>query len=195
MPRVALATGEPRERAERPRDPGAEDGGLGADGEHVRADRDQYADLGGEPRNAEEERQPQRAYRDDGDVAAADGQEVIEAARTEILPEARAQALLLPEDDAFEHGAALAPEAGDGVAREPGVEPVGHTTEAPAPADDVPGVGAENDVDAVPAEPGPLVESVLRTARLTQLSEQREPGALRRGASGRELEQRRLVGA
>ena len=50
MPAVLLARGEPRERAERPGYRRADDRGLGADGEDVRADRAERAGVADESR-------------------------------------------------------------------------------------------------------------------------------------------------
>ncbi len=64
---------------------------------------------------AGEQREPERAERDHDDVAAADGEQVIEAARAEALPQRVGEALVLAEHDALEHAAPLA--------RSPGAPP------------------------------------------------------------------------
>lgn len=151
MARVSLPPGQPGERAEGAGDPGPEHGRLRTDGEHVGADRSQRTDLGCEPGNAGQEREPERPERDDRDVAAAHREQVVEPARAEVLLQRRGQALVLTENDALEHGAPLAAQARDGVAREPRVQPVGDAAEAAAPADHTPRVGAQDRVHPVTA--------------------------------------------
>ena len=192
MPRVPLTAEEPRERAQHPDDPGTDHRRLRPDREHVAADRDDGAGLGPQARHAEQEQEPERSAGDNRDVRAAHGEQVVEPARAEALLERVAQTLVLPEDDALEHGLPLTAEPRRAVAREPAVQPVGDTADTAAAADHTPRFGAQDGVDTVVAEPCALVEAVGRPARLPQLAEERQGRPLRRRAPGRQLEQYRF---
>ena len=78
VPAVALPRGEPRERAERARDPRPDHGRLRADGEHVRADPGERAELAEPARQAEHPREAEHAERDEHDVRAAHREQVVE---------------------------------------------------------------------------------------------------------------------
>ena len=73
------------------------------------------------------------------------------------------------------------------------MQPVGDSAEPASFAHDAPRVRPQHGVDAVAEEPGTLVEAVRGPARGAELTEDREPRALRRRPPKRKLEQHRLV--
>ena len=121
VPAVALAAAEPGKRAERARDAGADHRRLRPHREHVRGDRREGGELGREARDAEQEREPDRAAGHDDDVAAADRQQVIEARGPKALPERVRETAVLTEHDALKDRATLSREAGGRRTREPRV--------------------------------------------------------------------------
>src|SRR3954453_5006157 len=70
---------------------------------------------------------------------------------------------------------------------------VGSASEAAPPADRVPLVDLQDDVNPLPAQPRALVESVPAGARQPHDREQADDAALRRGARERQVELRSLV--
>jgi hypothetical protein len=72
VPAVALACRQPGDRPERACDPRTDHGRLCADGEHVRRDPGECADLAEPPRQAHEPGEPEDADRDEHDVRPAD---------------------------------------------------------------------------------------------------------------------------
>jgi len=191
--RISLPTGERRERSERTGDSCPDHGGLRPHGEHVGPDRSERRDLCRTPRHAERERKPERPEHDHGHVPTAHRQQVVEAARTEALPERVGEPLVLAEEYPLQNGAALPREPWHPVAREPCMETIRDSAEAATTADDAPAIRAQDSVNPVPAEPGLLVEAVRRPTWFSELAEKREACALRRRPSERQLEQHVLV--
>ena len=74
------------------------------------------------------------------------------------------RARVVAEHDPFEDRAPFSRETGRRGAAQPGAQAVGSAAETAPAADDVPLVDVQDDVDALPAQPGPLVEAV-RPAR------------------------------
>ena len=107
--------------------------------------------------------------------------------------QALAEALLVAEHDPEQNSAPLALQAISDGARDPAAHAVAEAPEPAAVSEHAPGVAGENDVDAVPSEPGPLVEPVARAARELRLRAHLEDGAARRSPPQRKLELRRLV--
>jgi hypothetical protein len=70
---------------------------------------------------------------------------------------------------------------------------VGDAADSVATTDDPPVVDTQDDVDAVPAQPGSLVEPVLGAAWRSHDHERVQDRSLRRCASARQLQQDRLV--
>ena len=68
---------------------------------------------------------------------------------------------------------------------EPGPQSVGDAAEPAAAADDVPLVDVQDDVDALPAQPRPLVEAVVGPARSSTTASSADDRALRRRAAER----------
>ena len=83
---------EPRERSEPSRDGGPHDRRLPADGERVRGDRDKHPDVCQRARDPERPRQPEHAPRDERDVLATDGEQVVETRRLEVRLQRRSRA-------------------------------------------------------------------------------------------------------
>ena len=111
--------------------------------------------------------------------------------------EARLQVVVetgvVTEHHPFEDRAPFSRETGCRGAAEPGPQSVGDTAEPAAAADDVPLVDVQDHVHALPPQPRPLVEAVVRPARQLDDREQAQDRALRRRAAGRELELHALV--
>ncbi len=165
VPAVLRPRREPGQRRERSRHTRAHDRGLPPDREHVAADRRQRGDLTDEPGQADEPRDGKRAAGDEHDVLARDGQQVVEARRAKPGAELVRQALVLAEDDPGDHRTALAVNTGRHRARELGPQPICESGDPAAVADDAPARRRHDDVHAVAAQPGALVEAVLGPAR------------------------------
>ena len=102
-------------------------------------------------------------------------------------------ACVVAEHDPFEDRAAFSRETGRDRRGEPAAQAVGEAADASAPADLLPLVDVQDDVHAVAAQPGALVEPVLGPARRPDDGEHLEDRALRRRAAERELELNALV--
>ena len=107
VPAVPRAGQQPGERGEAAGDAGADDRGLPADREHVAGDRRDRDHLGGEAWDAEQPRQPEDAERQEGDVLARDGEQVVEPGRLEVVAQLVGQPLVLAEHDPGQHSVAL----------------------------------------------------------------------------------------
>ncbi len=83
VPAVERPGREPRQRGERAGDSGPNDRRLPADRQDIPTDRSESANLSGKTRQADEPGQEQGAARDERDVLAGDGKQVIQARRTE----------------------------------------------------------------------------------------------------------------
>src|SRR5581483_8682309 len=180
---------EPGERPQGAGDPGPHHGRLRADGEDVRGDRSERAELAEPARDAREPGEQQRSTCHEHDVLARDAQEVIEPGGSEPLTQLVRETLVDPEHDALDKRPALAPQPAGRRAREPRAQPVGEAADSAAAPDLPPVVHAQNDVYAVTAEPRPLVEPVRRSARKRDDAEDVEDRTLRGRSSERQLEQ------
>ena len=195
MPPVAIPRREPGKRSEGARDPRPDHGRLCADGEHVRADPGECAEVTEPARQAEHPGEPEDTEGDEHDVRAAHRQEVVEPRGPEGILEAGREVFVLAEHDAFEDRAALSREPGCERAREPGADAVRVAADPAPAADDAPVGGLGDHVDPVTPEPGALVEAVGGRARQLQPRVELEDGALGRSAAERELEQDGLAGS
>ena len=92
-PAVALPRADPGERRERSRDTCAHDGRLGADREHVGPDCCERAHLARHARDPEQPRHEEHAARDESDVLAGHGEQVVEPRGAERVPQAYGRAL------------------------------------------------------------------------------------------------------
>ena len=162
--------------------------GCGAHGEHVGGDPRQRAELADPPVHAEQPGEHEHAPCDQDHVLSRDREQVVEPRSAEVLPQVVGERLVVAEDDPFEDRAPLSRETGCDGARQPAAQGVGDSAEAAAPADERPVVDVEDDVDAVPAQPGALVEAVVGPARQPDDGKHLEGGALRRCAARRQLE-------
>src|SRR5262249_40087215 len=115
-----------------------------------------------------------------------------ETGGAEPVAERLRQALVGSEHDAEEHGVLLAAGAVGETARDPAADAVGGASEAAATSDHAPAVTSQDDVDAVSAQEGLLVESVLRTAGLREHAEDVEDISLARSPARGQVEQDRL---
>ena len=136
---------------------------------------------------------PMRGRDDDADVRAGDGQQVVEAGDAKRVAELVGEPLVLAEDDSGDDRGALARQPGRDRPGEGLTQPVGRARDAAAPSHEPPASAPADDVHALPLEPVALAEPVVRRARLAQLEDELEPTALRRRASGRQLEQDALA--
>ncbi len=118
---------------------------------------------------------------------------MVETRGAEVLAQAVADALLLPEDDAQQDTAALAVEAARNGPCQPAVNPVAESAEAVAMPDDPPAVSRQHDVDAATLEPGSLVESVTGAAGKLGLRPYLEHSALRGSSAEWQLQLGGLV--
>ena len=181
VPAVRLSREEPRHRAERSGDRRSDDRRLRPHGEHVGGDRAERADLAEPARKAEQPREHDRARGDECHVLSGNREQVIEARGAEAVAQLLRERLLVAEDDAFDHAAALAVKAGRDRRREPRAQPVGDAREPAAVADQPPAIRAQDDMHAVAREPGAFVEPVLR--RLRQANRRDRPRARLPGAA------------
>jgi hypothetical protein len=100
VPAIPLARQQPRERAQRPGDAGADDRRLRPHREHVAGDRGQRGDLTQPARDPEQPCRDQHAAHDEGDVLSRDGQKVVEAGGPEPLAQILVEPCVVAEDDA-----------------------------------------------------------------------------------------------
>ena len=163
-----------------PATPGPHHRRLRADGEHVRADGRERPDLARHARDAEQPRDEQHAARDERDVLARDGEQVVEPRGTERVPQVFVEPFVLAEHDPEQHGTPL---TGDtrrerGADRRP--EPVSHAAEASAATDDLGDRDLSGPRGRRAAKPRSLVEAVVgRTSarRRAPASRARRPEA------------------
>ncbi len=101
--------------------------------------------------------------------------------------------VLVAEQHALEDRASFSRETGRRGVPQPDPQPVGDPAEPAAVADDTPPVDVQDDVDALPAQPGALVETVPRAGGRVHDREQADDGALWRRAAERQLELDALV--
>ena len=152
-PAIPLAGTHPREGCEPARDTGPNDRRLRADGEHVRADRRERADLARHARDTEQPRDEQHAARDERDVLARDGEQVVEARGTERVPQVFVEPFVFAEHDPEQHGTPLAGDARRERGGDRSPEPVGDAAEASPATDDLWIATAEDHVNAVTPKP------------------------------------------
>ncbi len=193
MPTVAGSREQPGKRREAACNTRAHDRRLPADREDVPRDRGDRHRLGGEPRDPEEPGQPEHAQRQEGDVLAGHGQEVVEAGGLEVVAQVVRQPLVLAQDDPGEHGVPLAFEPGRDRACDVRAQAIREAADAAAPADDPPVAPVQDDVDAAAREPATLVEAVLRTSRRRDGRPELQHGSLGRRAAERQFEQHALA--
>jgi hypothetical protein len=103
------------------------------------------------------------------------------------------QALLVAEHYAQEDAAALPAKPTRDRTGKPGSQSVAETAESVATPDQLPAVSRQHDVDAVPTEPGSLVEAVPGAVGKLRLRTHLEDAALRRCSAKRQLKLSRLV--
>ena len=130
---------EPGQRGERARHTRAHDRGLPADREHVAADRRQRRRSRPTSRDADEPREQERAARDQRDVLARDGEQVVEARRAK--PRARAprdSPSSSPRTMPGDHRTALAVRGRAPSNARAGPQPIGEAGDPAAVADDAP---------------------------------------------------------
>ena len=120
---------------------------------------------------------------------------MVEAGAAEARLQPVAETGVVAEHHSFQDRAPLSREAGCGTAPEPRAQAVAHRAEAAAPADDMPFVDAQHDVDSLTPQPTALVEAVLRGTRQSYDAEQAHDGALGRRSSQRQLELHPFVDA
>lgn len=149
MPAIGRPRGEPGERDECSGHAGAHDGRLRTDREHVPGDRRERTELAEPPWQAEQPRQGERAAGHQHDVLPGDGEQVVEPGRSEPLPEAVGERLLVPEDDALDNPAALAVQTRCDRSGQPAAESVGDAAKPTAPSDEPPAFCPQHDVDPV----------------------------------------------
>src|SRR5439155_17599059 len=102
------------------------------------------------------------------DLEAVDGETVIEARRAETGEQRVAETLCTPEHYRLDDGAPLPAQSERGIGDEPALQPVADAADAAAVSDDAPLLHPQDDVYALAAQPGRLVEAVQRSARLCQ---------------------------
>jgi hypothetical protein len=117
---------------------------------------------------------------------------VVEPGRAEAIAQPWRQPAVVAEHHAFHKRAPLAVEAACDRAASRARKRVRDMAEPAARADLAPRVDLKHDMDPVSAEPGFLVEAVLRPARKLHDGEHVEDGALRRSPPTRQLEEHRL---
>ena len=166
-----------------------------ADREDIAADREQSPDLAKPAGDPEKPRDCKGPAGDEDDVLARDRQEVVEARDPEPLPELFGEALLVTEHDAFNHSTAFAVQAGCDRASHGLAQPVGDAPQTATVSDELPPVGAQDDMDAMAPQPGALVEAVLGRLREPDCGDSLEQATLRRRAPERQLEQDGLAEA
>ena len=114
---------------------------------------------------------------------------MVQAGALEAVLEPGGEPLVLPEHDADEDRAPFSGEPGRDSVSDMPAQAVGSTADPAALPDDAPLPAVEHDMDAAPGEPATLVELAVVGARLDGGRAQRDDGALRRGATERELQQ------
>ena len=194
MPRVTLARHQPRDRRRGARDRRPDHGRLRPDGKHIRPDRRQRRDVRPRARQPDRPREPEHPGREQHDVRARHREQVVEPTAAERLLEPGRQAVVVAEHDPFQDRAPFSRQPGCGGAAQPRAQPVADPREpAAAPTGVAPVVDAKDDMDALPAQPGALVEAVRRPARQPHERQHVDEGALRRRAPKRQLELDALV--
>ena len=193
MPAVGRARGEPGERAERTGDPGTDDRRLGADREHVGPDRRECAELAEQARQAEQPGEQHRTGGDERDVLSGHREQVIEPRRAEAATQLVRETVVLAEHHAFDDRGTFTVEPSRDRMPQTSSNRVRDPADSATTTDDPPVVDTQDDVDAVPAKPGSLVEPVLGAARRSHDHERLQDGSLRRCASARQLQQDRLA--
>src|SRR5204863_4882358 len=126
---------------------------------------------------------------DQDDVLPRHGQGVVEARARKALPQLLGGPLLVAEHDALDQAPPFAVEAGSNRAGQGAAKPVGDSAETAAMADELPPVGAQDDMDAVAPQPGALVKPVFRRLWPPDSGDGLEQATLRRRAAERQLEQ------
>ena len=117
-----------------------------------------------------------------------DRQEVIKPGGAEATSQLVREPAVFAEDDALEHGRAIATQPSRNGALQLSSQGVGNATEPAAAPDDLPAVDEEDDVHAVTSKPRPFVEPVLRSARGRHSDERFQDRALRGSPSKRQLQ-------
>ena len=112
---------------------------------------------------------------------------MVEPRRPEAISQLLRQAFVGAEHDAGEHRVTLTAHARRKRAFEPRAQPIGHSAEPAAPADDSRVAGTEHDLDSLPSQPGSLVEAagLVGVARTAKLRNRVEDRTLRRRAAQR----------
>src|SRR5262249_58951887 len=193
LPRVTQPSGQPGERGERAGYPRADHGGLRSDGEDIAGDGGERTYLAGDTADAEQPRDAEHSRGDEDDVLAADREDVVEAGDPEVLTHAVGERRIVAENDPLEDRAPLSPESGRDRAREVASQPIGEAAKSAAPADLAPRVDAGDDVEAVAAKPGAVIEAGRGPARLLDHDEGVDDRARRRSAAERQLQLNGLV--
>src|SRR5436190_5010123 len=189
VPPVLRPRREPRQRDERAGDSCTDDRRLRSNRKHVPADRKQRRELTEPARNPEQPRNCERAAGDQDNVLPRHGQEVVEARAPKALPQLLGEALLVAEYDALDHAPPFAVQSGSNRAGQDPAKPVGDSAETAAMTDELPPVGAEDDMDAVAPQPSALVEAAFRRLRRPHRGDSVEQATLWRRAAERQLEQ------
>ena len=114
---------------------------------------------------------------------------MVEARGTKPVAQALGERLLVAEHDARHHTTATTVEAPRDRACERSAERVADAGESASPANHDPAVGVQDDVHALVAEPGSLVEAMLRRARQSDRCRCLEQAALRWRSPERKLEE------
>ncbi len=180
-PAVTLPCADPRERCKRSSDTRPHDGRLCADGKDVCAYGRECAHLARHARNPQQPRNEQHAARDESNVLARDGEQVVEARSAERVSQGAVEPFVLAEHDPEQHRTPLAGDARCKRRADGRPEPVGHPAEAASATDDLGLPSLQDHVHAVTAEPGSLVEAVFGAPGLGD--EDRERGARIPGAA------------
>jgi hypothetical protein len=134
VPAVRHASRQPGEAAQSTSDARPDHGGLGADRQHVAADRGQRAQLTDKTRYAEQPHEQQGAAGDKCHVLSRDRQEVVEPGGTEATPQLVRQPTVLTQDDALHHGRVIPGQTSRDGNLQPPSQGVGDAADAAAPA-------------------------------------------------------------
>jgi hypothetical protein len=123
------------------------------------------------------------------------GKQVVETGCAKGIAQPRVEALVLAENDPAQDRPPFAGESGSDRACEPLMQAVGEASHASAVADDLPARAVEDDVHGTSAQPGALVEAVVRRPRRLDVDQELEARALRRRPPRRERQQHRFGNA
>ena len=134
--------------------------------------------------------EPEHAERDQHDVLARDGEQVVEARGLERVAQRRIDALVGTQHDSRHEGPPLAARPECESSGDLRAQPVAHATDPAPPADDTPPAArVQDDVDPPPRKPAALVETGLGPSRDDRPRPQLEDGPLWRRPTRGKLEQ------